>query len=577
MLAVIPQKMREEIERRIREHLPTEITVSPAEDPQPISEETQRKAEALAQTLLNKERCDEPFPSATRTPLPEQEEMIRRAFSLTETFNLFEAHEKANRTRTWVMFERKEMKAKVIGAVIGAEVGAVAVGISTFACTQDPLLTGLGALTGGAAGGKIGWEIGKRYAITVRTRQIQQSDAFTKFRTELICKNVFPFFEAFIKDNAEICDLWCSISQDYPRNPVQLPSGEVLDKEEAIRWIRTAEETQRSWPTRIPRSEDEARRTSTQFNNLTSPQRKGDRFYTADDLVSYFEHYSKIVTRMKQIRERTLAKLHPNDIISQGLTTLYKSIVQDAKELNTACMTILDNRLETGTIQESQYTEACKTLIEFRGRLQRTHVPITEPNQLSIGQPPNPRASHTRNLTQSSIPPISDPPGHQNTNYYGLTPAPGQYDAGNCLFQAVALAKPGLAYNDLRMLASMRVFNDRDIRETIETGIQHESMLIYDETTGAFREYRYISARDYEMHMRQNRTLGTQAEIRAIARLLQQPIYVITQGNQYDDVYEGTLSGTPIFLEYIDHHYRLLIPTNPGQNVRSIASSIVRK
>ncbi len=160
------------------------------------------------------------------------------------------------------------------------------------------------------------------------------------------------------------------------------------------------------------------------------------------------------------------------------------------------------------------------------------------------------------------------------TNYYGLLLAPGHFEPGDCLFQAIAMATDTYSGKDLRAYAiSDETLQDEELVQGIRAGVGVERLRVFNVQIGDFEELTYQSIQDYKTKMACPKTWGTAIQIATLARFLQRPIYVITQQNQQDDVYGDQQPGAPIFLNYTGDHYELLvIPAD--RNDRDIARNI---
>lgn len=145
---------------------------------------------------------------------------------------------------------------------------------------------------------------------------------------------------------------------------------------------------------------------------------------------------------------------------------------------------------------------------------------------------------------------------------FGLTPYPVHYEAGNCLFEAVAAAT-GQTGQEIRDMAVKYIEQNQELKEKIEANAGEQNTAL--RTTND--DLIYASFENYLELMSQDRTWGTEIEIYALANALQRPISVLTPENRYDLIFgEEYTQNEPIFLNYINNnHYVLLIDNNPNQ------------
>jgi hypothetical protein len=173
------------------------------------------------------------------------------------------------------------------------------------------------------------------------------------------------------------------------------------------------------------------------------------------------------------------------------------------------------------------------------------------------------RNFENREKISTYVPP-SGTPEEAKTNYFGLKPASGYFEVGNCLFEAISIYSPNSSAAVLREETIKWIGKNEELQDIIKAGIGIEKLQILDAKTeeeaeeDQFVEVTYSSIDDYLQKMRQNKTWGTGIECRALAQLLGQPIYILTKDNQFDQVFEKQLPGEPIFLEYDGSHYRAL-------------------
>lgn len=199
----------------------------------------------------------------------------------------------------------------VVGGVGGALIGGSLAGVS-------------GAVKGAAIGATV---LGVA-TITYNLCTIPRSDAFKEWLGKAIKSEVFPMFLDFIQDDQEVAEFFCAITHDYPDVPVRLPDGQVYEKAAILHWLRNYVSVP-GW------SAVDALRDPNWYN-ASSPIRKGNREYTSADLLEATQHFSRIIDRMRGIRNRVLGQMAPNDIRRQGLEALYNDLVGDFNAYSSA-------------------------------------------------------------------------------------------------------------------------------------------------------------------------------------------------------------------------------------------------
>ncbi len=154
-------------------------------------------------------------------------------------------------------------------------------------------------------------------------------------------------------------------------------------------------------------------------------------------------------------------------------------------------------------------------------------------------------------------------PEEVRTNYFGLEPASGYFEEGNSLFEAISFYSARSAA-ELRGMAIDCIKENQQLQNLIKAKIGKEDLQVLiprpeeSNEPDDFMEETFSSVEEYLQKMSKDKTWGTDVECRALAQLLGQPIYLLTRGNQFDQVFEKQLPGEPIFLETDGSHYRAL-------------------
>lgn len=244
-----------------------------------------------------------------------------------------------------------------IGTGLGAGLGILAFKIASFIPFLKPI-TEVMSLTSFSLGGAVAGGIA---GLIYSMHKVSRSDVFREWLGNSIKKDVFPMFLDFIENDAEMADLMCTISKDYPTFPVRLPDGHVYEKEEIEKWLATYTPV----PQNDPKNPNLPNPT---WYNASSPFRVGERVYTVEDLQYATSHFTKIIQRMYKIRRRVLKEMRPDNIINQGLEALFNDICGDFKAYIESYEHKVLAEVEAGQMDVDEAAQRIEDIIEANKR-----------------------------------------------------------------------------------------------------------------------------------------------------------------------------------------------------------------